>query len=98
MVIPITGDVQPSNPIRPRRLRSRSNDEGAFEDLLVNRVEAADEGEQGSENRKSFWEKKGNPNYGGGAATEGREAARESQPGEAEVTDSLWGRKIDLRA
>ncbi|MBN2290598.1 MAG: hypothetical protein JXQ83_14785 [Candidatus Glassbacteria bacterium] len=97
MVIPITGDLQPLNPIRPKRTRSRNESEGGFEELLVDRVEAVDEGEQGSEERRPYREMMSQPGHGA-ADTEGRAAARESKSGEAEGPDSYRGRKIDLRA
>ena len=98
MVIPISGEMQPHNPIRPKRSRSKDEDEGRFEELLVDRVEAPDEGEQGSENRnKSYWEKMGQSAHGR-PHSENQAAARESQSDEGEDSDSLRGRKIDLRA
>jgi hypothetical protein len=98
VVIPITGDMQPNNPIRPKRVHSRDEDEGRFEELLVDRVESVGEGEQGGEEgNKSFWGKRGNPNQSKSQADD-RAAGRETQGGEAEGSDSLRGRKIDLRA
>jgi len=98
VVIPITGDIQPNNLIRPKRSHSKEEDKGRFEELLVDRVESVGEGEQGGEEgNKSSLEKKGNPNQSKSQADD-RAAGRESQGGEAEGSDSLRGRKIDLMA
>ena len=98
MVIPITGDIQPNNLIRPKRSHSKEEDKGRFEELLVDRVESVGEGEHGGEEgNKSSLEKKGKPNQSKSQADD-RAAGRESQGGEAEGSDSLRGRKIDLMA
>ncbi len=97
MVIPISGDMQPNNPIRPKRSHSKEEDEGRFEELLIDRVDAVGEGEQGGEDRKAYWEKKQNPDHGKSQA-DNQAAGRESPSDEAEGPDSLRGRKIDLRA
>ena len=98
MVIPITGDIQPNNPIRPRRSsHTKEDDENRFEELLIDQVDAAGEGEQGGEDRKAYWEKKNKPDHGK-PQVDHQAAGRESLSEEAEGSDSLRGGKIDLRA
>ena len=97
MVIPISGDIQPNNPIRPKRSHSKEEDEGRFEELLIDRVDAVGEGEQGGEDRKAYWEKKQNPDHSKSQADK-QAADQDSPSGETEGSDSLRGKKIDLRA
>jgi hypothetical protein len=96
VVIPISGEIQPSNPIPPRRASSRKNQESTFEELLVDRVEAVDEGEQGKDDRKSHRQNKEHPGHGGFSPDDPASVSG-TQSDNAEVKDLRRGRNIDLR-
>ena len=96
VVIPISGEIQPSNPIPPKRAGSRKDRDSTFEDLLVDRVQAVDEGEQGKDDRNSRWQNRKQHGHGG-FSPDDPASVRGNQSDKADVKDLRRGRNIDLR-